>query len=287
MIIDAHHHFWDLSNTPGIDMSGAPAVLQQSYMPRDLRPQLDTCGIDYTVWVQGYPQTNAVNRWYFDVADATPWILGVVAWVDLLNPKSCADKLDWLIQQPKFVGIRHIIEEEPDPNWIARPEVIESLKILSQHGVRFDVLVKAPQMPAALSALSQVPELHTVLDHIGKPAVRDDAWEPWAERLASLADRSVLPNLNCKLSGLITEANPDQCDAKHFQKYIDFVFDKFGTDRMMFGSDWPVCRIAGEYEEVHVLAMNLCESLSESQHEDVFARNAIRFYNLTLPETHS
>jgi L-fuconolactonase len=204
-------------------------------------------------------------------------IAGVVGWVDLADP-GVADALARLRALPggeRLVGVRHQVQDEPDPDWLARPAVRRGLRAVADAGLAYDLLVLVPQLPAALAAVRDLPEGRFVLDHAAKPAIAAGAMEPWAGALAELARP---PNVTCKLSGLVTEATWDDWDAERIRPYADHVLASFGPDRVMFGSDWPVCELAASYSEVRALAEALLEGLSPGERDAVLGAAATRVY---------
>jgi L-fuconolactonase len=204
-------------------------------------------------------------------------IAGVVGWVELTDP-GVADALARLRALPggqRLVGVRHQVQDEPDPGWLSRPAVRRGLRAVAEAGLAYDLLVLVPQLPEALTAVRDLPEGRFVLDHAAKPPIAAGAMEPWADALAELAR---LPNVSCKLSGLVTEARWDDWDAERIRPYADHVLASFGPDRVMFGSDWPVCELAASYAEVRGLADELLEGLSPSERDAVLWTTATRVY---------
>ncbi len=275
MRIDAHHHFWEIGRYDYAWMGPELAVLQRDYGPNDLGPLLDRSGIDRTVLVQTISSVDE-TRWFLDLADRHAFIAGVVGWVDLTDP-DVGIVLDELSAHPKLAGIRHQVHDEPDVDWLAREDVRRGLGELARRKIPYDLLIKPPHLAASLAVARALPELTLIVDHIAKPEIAARGWDPWAEGIAALAG---CPNAACKLSGMITEADWTQWTAKDLAPYVQHVVAQFGSDRVMFGSDWPVCRLAGEYEQVvEALTVNL-SGLTDRQREDVFGRNAARWYRL-------
>lgn len=280
IVVDSHQHFWDPSEI-GWPKSLPPeaAILVNSYKPDDLYKELKKFGIDYTVYVQCPPQNTESNQWMFDNANSNDFVAGVVAWVDLQNPDDTKRTLDKLEQEPKFVGIRHIVEDEPDVDWIIQPKVLESLRELARRKIPYDMLVKPPHLKNVLKVIDKVSELKMVIDHIAKPEIAKGKTDPWQKYLAEIAQ---YPNIYCKLSGMTTEADWKSWKPADIAPYVEMVVDMFGFDRVMYGSDWPVCRLAGEYEDVwNTINEALC-NISDDQRQKVFAANAISFYNLKI-----
>jgi L-fuconolactonase len=204
-------------------------------------------------------------------------IAGVVGWVDLTAP-DLAERLAALRAGPggeRLVGVRHQVQDEPDPQWLTRPEVLRGIRAVAAAGLAYDLLVLVPQLPAAIEVAREVPEARFVLDHLAKPGIAAGDWEPWAGGLAGLA---ALPNVTAKLSGLVTEARWDDWDARRIGRYVRHALDVFGPARLMYGSDWPVCLLAAGYPEVFELAGELTAGLSAAERDEVFGGTAIRVY---------
>jgi L-fuconolactonase len=276
--VDAHHHLWDprVRDYPWM----APAALdpiRRPYGPDDLRARTAAAGVDRTVLVQTVSEEAETEEFLAVAAASDGLIAGVVGWVDLADP-GVADALARLRALPggeRLVGVRHQVQDEPDPDWLARPAVRRGLRAVADAGLAYDLLVLVPQLPAALAAVRDLPEGRFVLDHAAKPAIAAGAMEPWAGALAELARP---PNVTCRLSGLVTEATWDDWDAERIRPYADHVLASFGPDRVMFGSDWPVCELAASYSEVRALAEALLEGLSPGERDAVLGAAATRVY---------
>ena len=282
IVIDSHQHFWDSSEMGWpISMPPESAVLLKSYKPNDLYKELTSFGVDYTVYVQCPPQNTGANRWMFDHANSNDFVAGVVAWGDLQNPDDMKRTLDELELEPKFVGIRHIVEDEPNVDWIIQPKVLESLRELARRKIPYDMLVKPPHLKNVLKVIDKVSELKMVIDHIAKPEIAKGKTSPWQEDMAKIAQ---YPNVYCKLSGMNTEADWKSWKPADIAPYVHKVIDMFGYDRVMYGSDWPVCRLAGEYEDVWSTINQVLSNISDGQRQRVLGANAIRFYNLKIQE---
>jgi L-fuconolactonase len=277
-VVDAHHHVWDLAVRDQDWITGAEmAAIRRDFSVDDLRPLAAAAGVTATVMVQTM-NVAAETPEMLAIAAGDPLVAGVVGWTDLTSP-AIADTLAELKDCPggrKLVGIRHVVQAEPDPGWLRRPEVIRGLEAVAGAGLGYDVLVRPHQIPAAVDAALAVPSLHFVLDHAGKPAIAGGEWEPWAGAFRAFADQ---PNTACKLSGLVTEAAPGSA-ASRFQPYADAILAAFGPDRVMFGSDWPVCLLDRDYAGVLALASTLVAGLSESERAAVFGGTAARIYRL-------
>jgi L-fuconolactonase len=280
MVVDSHQHFWDPAalQLPPFPPDQA-SVLSRAFLPADLRKEIKQVGVNRTVLVQGYPQNPETNRWYFGQANATEYVSGVVAWIDLQDPARAGLALEELIKEPKFVGIRHIVEGEPDINWIVQRPVLQSLDTLARRHVPFDMLVKPEHLENVLKVLDRVPDLPMVIDHIAKPNIAGGGSPGWAAHLAEIAQH---PRVYCKLSGMVTEANLHKWKASDLTPYVAHVVKVFGWERVMFGSDWPVCLLAASYQQVWQAIHEALGKISDEQRNKIFGANAIRFYRLNV-----
>jgi L-fuconolactonase len=281
-VIDAHQHLWD---RPYEWMSGPRAALRRPYGLDDLRAVTVAAGVEYTVVVQA-AREEAETRRLLTLAEASGGLIaGVVGWVDLAAP-DVADRLAALREAPgghRLVGIRHPVEEEADPRWLERDDVLRGLRAVAAAGLRYDLLVVPAQLPAALAAVERVDGGVFVIDHGAKPDVAGAAWEPWSSDVARLA---AIERVHCKLSGLVTEARWDAWREGGIERYAHRLLELFGPQRLMFGSDWPVCTLAASYAEVADLARTLVEPLAAGERTAVLGATAARFYGLVTP-THA
>lgn len=244
MRIDAHQHFWDLDRFEYAWMPPAPSVLRQTFLPDRLARILTRNRFEGSVLVQANTRL-AETRWLLDLSEANEFIRAVVGWVDLTEPR-LGDTLDELQRRPKFKGVRHPVHDEPDENWLLRPDVLRGLEELARRGLPYDLLLRPPHLPQIPRIAERAPDLRMVIDHIAKPRIAARVLEPWARDLEEAAR---LPQVYCKLSGMITEADPLSWKPDHLRPYVDHVMRIFGPDRLMFGSDWPVCMLAGTWKE--------------------------------------
>ncbi|MFF7855245.1 amidohydrolase family protein [Streptomyces sp. NPDC007904] len=279
MTVDAHHHVWDLS-VRDQDWITGPALrpLRRDFTVRDLMPEASAAGVDRTVLVQTVTVPEETPE-LLALADAHELIAGVVGWADLTRP-DLPDELARLRELPGgryLKGIRHQVQGEPDPEWLLRPDVRRGLAAVAAAGLVYDLVVREHQLPACVAAAASLPRLTFVLDHAGKPPVASGALEPWASGVRALA---ALPNTVCKLSGLVTEADPASWSADDLRPYAGVVLDAFGPGRLMFGSDWPVCTLAAAYGEVLATARALARDLDDSGRRQVFETTAARVYGL-------
>lgn len=280
MRIDAHHHVWDLARRPQ-PWLGAPelGVIRRDFGLADLAPVARAAGIERTVLVQVLPDL-AETREFLALAAADDLVAGVVGWADLTAPE-VADTLSGLRQGAGgelLVGVRHLVQGEADPAWLARPDVRRGLRAVGAAGLCYDLLTLPHQLPAAIETVRALPEVSFVLDHLSKPPIARAELEPWAGRLRELARE---PNVSCKLSGLVTEADPDRWTVADLRPYAEAALDAFGPERLMFGSDWPVCLVAAFYEQVVSTADELTEHLEPHERVRVFGGTAARVYGLS------
>ncbi|UUU36231.1 amidohydrolase family protein [Streptomyces sp. CA-210063] len=281
MIVDAHHHVWDLSIRDQDWITGPElAPLRRDFTLRELEAAARFAGVTATVLVQTITVPEETPEFLALAADSD-LVAGVVGWTDLTSP-DVADALAKLREGPGgeyLVGIRHQVQGEPDPRWLVRPDVTRGLSAVADAGLVYDLLVTPHQLPAAVEAAARLPELTFVLDHLGKPPIASGELEPWAGEIRRLA---ALPNTVCKLSGLVTEADWTSWSVADLVPYADTVLDAFGPGRLMFGSDWPVCLLASDYVEVIDVAESLVSAVSLAEDREVFGGTAIRTYGLRI-----
>ncbi|MCE6998563.1 amidohydrolase family protein [Saccharothrix sp. S26] len=277
--IDAHHHLWNLSARPQ-DWLDEPALepIRRDFGPAELRAVTQRAGVDATVLVQVLPDVEETAE-FLALADSFDLVAGVVGWVDLTAP-DVAEQLDRLRRGPggdRLTGVRHLVQSEPDPDWLVRPDVLAGLRAVRDAGLVYDVLTRPHQLPAALEAVRAVPDMVFVLDHLSKPDIAGQEVEPWATRLAELAAE---PNVVAKVSGLVTEADWSRWTAADLRPYVDIALEAFGPDRLMVGSDWPVCLLAADYERVFATAAELLDGCSTAERDQVFGGTAARVYGV-------
>lgn len=272
MRLDSHQHFWNYSQAdyPWIPQ-GTP--LLSDWLPTDLAPLLDREGLEGCIAVQAR-QSLAESHWLIELANRQPIIKGVVGWVDL-QAEDVDKDLSELARHQKFVGVRHVVQDEPDDKFMLRPNFLRGIGMLKAHKFTYDILIFPKQLPAAIELVRQFPEQPFVLDHIAKPHIKDGSISPWREQISELAK---YPNVMCKVSGMVTEANHKGWKYEDFVPYLDVVTEAFGTDRLMYGSDWPVCLLAAPYEEVFGIARRYFENFSNADKDRIFGGNAERFY---------
>ncbi len=280
MRIDAHQHYWKLDRGDYGWITPDMPVLNRDYLPEDLLPHLQEHGLDATIVVQA-AATLEETDYLLSLADSTDQIAGVVGWLDLNDP-AYRQQYERFAHHPKYVGFRVMIQAMPDANVILEPHFVEALKYFAEQDVPVDLLVLSPQLDALIRLLEQVPNLRGVIDHIAKPRIADGLLEPWRTQISTLAASH--PRLYCKLSGMVTEADHEGWKPGDFSIYIEHVLKAFGWDRVMYGSDWPVCLLAASYDQVVELLLDqsgLADGVgNEEKRAKLFGGNAKEFYKL-------
>jgi L-fuconolactonase len=280
MKIDAHQHVWNYSAADYPWIGAGMERLAQEYLPADLEAVARPEGIAGSVAVQAR-QSLAESRWLLGVAERHPFIRGVVGWVDLRS-ESVADDLAELAPHATFVGVRHVVQDEPDPRFLLGATFIRGLRQLQRFGLTYDLLLYPPQLPAAVELVGLLPEQPFVLDHLAKPGLKPpiNAGErdEWRRGIEALARR---PNVCCKLSGLVTEASWRQWQPADFRPVLDVALTAFGPERLMFGSDWPVCLLSADYAEVVGIIRECIAAVSPAEQAQIWGGTATRFYGLT------
>jgi L-fuconolactonase len=275
--IDAHQHFWRYTAADYAWISDAMAPLRRDFLPADLGREMARAGVDACVAVQAR-QTIEETRWLLALADAHPFIAGVVGWIDLQSPGARAD-LAALVDQPKLVGVRHIVQTEPDDRFMLQPAFCAGLALLEEFGLAYDILIYSRHLMVAAELADRFPAQRFVLDHLAKPDIRSGAIATWERDLRELALRA---NVSAKLSGLVTEADWDRWTPAALRPYLDVAFDCFGAERLMTGSDWPVCTLAGDYATTMSVVVDYLADRPAHERDAVLGGNAQRFWNLTV-----
>ncbi len=280
LVIDSHQHFWDQSKAQfDYTWTQGNPPLDQTYLPKTLAPFIQKTGVDRTVFIQTQHNIEE-NRWVLNLAEQNEFIAGVVGWVDLKGD-NCEDQLLQFKDHPKFVGIRHVVQDEPDENWIVRDETIRGLKVLQKHQVPYDLLFYVQHLKHAVKLGNELPELKMVIDHISKPKIKagpgDPSFETWKQDMTNAAS---FENIFCKLSGMITEADQQNWKPHDLTPYVGHAIDCFGFDRLMFGSDWPVCLLAGSYQQVYDALQLAVGNISDTDHQKLMGGTAKSFYGL-------
>jgi L-fuconolactonase len=277
MIIDAHQHFWNYDPVRDAWITDAMSVLKRDFSPSDLVPELDGCGIDRTIAVQA-DQSGTETQFLLDVAEKTDRVAGVVGWLDLRSP-ALEERLRHFSRFKKLRGLRHIAQAEPDDGFLARPEFVRGVSQLKDFGLTYDILIYPKQLPAAIELVSKLPEQKFVVDHLGKPEIKTGNIAEWAANIREIAASR---NVYCKLSGMVTEARWRAWEPADFEPYLDVVFEAFGSHRLIFGSDWPVCLTVATYTQVKDIVESYVHRHARDHHDAIFGDNASAFYDLKL-----
>jgi len=275
MRIDAHHHFWHYTPDEYGWIDDAMASIRRDFLPADLEAEIQPAGIDAVISVQA-SQTLAETEWLLEMAAAHPWIAGVVGWLPLADP-SIGDLLERFSRNDWLVGLRHVLQAEPE-SYFENSEFNFGLSQLRAFHLTYDILIVHHQLPAAIRLVDRHPNQVFVLDHIAKPPIRAGQMQPWQDNLAELARR---PNVFCKLSGVVTEADYQRWTYEQILPYMEAALAAFGSRRLMFGSDWPVCRVATTYRDWVRAVESVAEQLSTEERDALFHRNAAEAYRLS------
>ena len=277
-VVDAHHHFWDPETADYPWMTGAYRQLRRAYGPSDLAPLLEDNGVTATVVVQAREDLDETIS-LLALAGTTPWVAGVVGWVDLTSP-DVAETITRVRDGDhgdRLVGIRHLVHDEPDPEWLLRDEVLGGLGVVAEAGLVYDLLVRARELPTATEVARRLPGLRLVLDHLAKPSISTQQIQPWASAIGEIAG---LPNVTCKVSGMVTEADWTAWRPADLAPYIGTALELFGADRLMWGSDWPVCTQAASYSEVYDATTTILSDLVGDELEWILGGCAAATYGL-------
>jgi len=272
MPIDSHQHFWRIDRGDYFWMSPDDKVLYRDYGPEDLRPLLARHEIDRTILVQAAP-TVAETEFMLEVAEAAPFVAGVVGWVEFTDPDA-AQTMEWLAANPLIVGFRPMVQDIPDDDWLLRPDLAVAFRTLVEQRLVFDALVLPRHLSRALVVADRYPSLAIVIDHGAKPFIREGLLDPWRADMAAIAAR---PNVVCRLSGLVTEARAEWT-IDDLRPYVDHLLQVFGPERLLWGSDWPVVNLAGGYDRWRAAAMELLAGLSDAERVAILGGNAARVY---------
>ncbi|MGL4462075.1 MAG: amidohydrolase family protein [Planctomycetia bacterium] len=277
VVIDAHQHFWRLDLPFDYGWLDAPphAPIRRNFLPQDLHPRTEAVGVTHSVFVQTQHDL-AENRWALALAEMHPSIAGIVGWVDLASP-ACDAQLDEFLDHPDFVGVRHVVQDEPDDDFLLRPAVLAGLATLERRRVPFDLLLYVKHLKHAATLAKRFPDLPLVIDHLAKPRVKSRSFDDWLPNFRAAAE---FPNVFCKLSGLATEADWNGWTPADLKPYVQHALDLFGPSRCMFGSDWPVCNLAATYENVFHGLKEALGPIGADESAEIFGGTAVRFYRL-------
>jgi L-fuconolactonase len=276
MQIDAHQHFWKYNEDRDAWITDDMSLIQRNFLPEDLRPLLPLNQIDGTVVVQS-DQSKDENIFQLANSLQHDFIKGVVGWVDL-QAEDLADQLSYYQEFKKMKGFRHVLQGEPQRDFMLRADFMRGIGMLKDFGYTYDILIYPDQLRFAVDFVKAFPDQPFVLDHLAKPYIRDGKIDEWKADIKKLAG---FENVSCKISGIVTEAKWGEWKKADFRPYLDAVVEFFGTNRLMYGSDWPVCLVAASsYEDVIDIVRDYFSTFSENDRELVFGKNAISFYNL-------
>lgn len=273
MKIDAHQHFWQYSQTEYSWIGDNMEILKKDYLPHHLQGELSTVGFDGSIVVQAR-QTLEETTWLLKLASDNDFIKGVVGWVDLCSDE-IEDQLKKFSVNPKFLGVRHVVHDEPDDQFMARNDFQKGISLLQNYGLTYDLLIFPKHLPLASELVQTFPKQKFVLDHIAKPSIKSQMKAPWSSDIKKIAQFS---NVYCKLSGMVTEADWFKWNTDTFGFYLDTVFDAFGTDRLMIGSDWPVCTVAGSYKKVLSIIFDYIRKFDNNTQQRILGKNCVDFY---------
>lgn len=273
--IDAHQHFWIYSRAEYDWIDDSMASLRRNFLPEDLEPELESHGFHGSIAVQAR-QTLEETRWLLDLAVHSPSILGVVGWVDLRSP-DIHSQLKALTRNPKLVGLRHIVQSEPDDRFLLQPDFLRGISALEEFDLAYDILIYTKHLPVAAEFVDRFPRQRFVLDHLAKPPIKSGEIDSWAHGIRRLAS---FPNVLCKLSGLVTEADWQHWQPSQIVPYLDVAFESFSPDRLMIGSDWPVCLAATPYASAVNVVKTYLKSHKPEWQDSVLGGTAQRFWKL-------
>lgn len=275
MKIDTHQHFWKYSKEQYPWIGEGMEVLAQDRLPADLKPLLEANGVEGTVAVQAR-QVVEETEVLLAMAEDYDFIRGVVGWVDLISPNVEA-QLEQFKDRKKMVGVRHVVQDEPDARFVFREDFIRGIAKLKAYDLVYDILIFPHQLPAAIELVRRFPDQVFILDHIAKPNIKDEQISPWDSDIKKLAS---FENVSCKLSGMVTEADWHNWAVEDFRPYMEVVLEAFGAERLTIGSDWPVCTLAGQYGSVVSIAADFIAQLSDNEQKAIWERNPERIYGL-------
>lgn len=273
-VVDTHNHFWDIERSDLYWMRPDQTMLRRSFTPADLRPEMEAVGVDRSVIVQA-AHSDWDNRWWLRLTEEYPFVGAVIGWVDLARPDVGA-VLDDYRRHPAFRGVRATAEDVNDPDWIVSPAVQRGIGEVAARDLALDLLVRTPHLPHVPRLAEAFPDLRMVVDHLAKPPIAGGDLDPWYR---GMEDLTPYPHLSCKLSGLLTEAGPDPTAAT-IRPVVQFALDTFGALRLLWGSDWPVCLLAADYQTTFRIMTEALGPLPEHQRAQIFGGNAAQFYRL-------
>lgn len=278
MRIDSHQHYWHFNTADYGWMGENMAVIKRDFLPTDLLPELKSIDFDGSVAVQARQSLEETN-WLLQLADEHPHIKGVVGWLDLQSEQA-EEQIAAFAKHPKAVGVRHVIHDEEDIDFMLRPEFIRGVQLLEKYDMAYDILIFPKHLTNTIEFVKQFSDKQTfVVDHIAKPLIKDGIVSPWKEDIAALAK---FPNVYCKVSGMVTEADWNTWTPENIRPYLDVIMEAFGPERILIGSDWPVCLVAGKYSEVMQVVIDYISTFTEKEQALMLGGNAAKAYKLPL-----
>jgi L-fuconolactonase len=275
--IDSHQHFWLYNPVNHAWINDDMRVIQRDFLPTDLQPILQENGVEGCVAVQ-VDQTEAENDFLLDLAEKNSLIKGIVGWIDL-QADNIEERLQYYSSIKPMKGFRHILQGEPDEKFMLNEKFKHGIGLLNQYGFNYDILIMPNHLPYAKTFVAEFPQQRFVIDHLAKPYIKDKHINGWKEDIQAIV---AFPNVYCKVSGMVTEADWVNWKAEDFVPYLDVVFNTFGANRVMYGSDWPVCNVAGGYKGVLNVIENYVGRLTQNEQELFWAKNAVDFYRLDV-----
>jgi L-fuconolactonase len=273
-IVDTHQHFWKYDPQRHGWINDSMAVIQRDFLPTDLKPVLEQNGVEGCISVQ-VDQTVEETRWMLTLAEENDFIKGVVGWINLRSDR-LEEELEEFAQNPLLKGFRHILQAE-EPSFMLQPDFVRGIQTLGQLGYTYDILVFPKHLDAVLELLQQCPDQPFIIDHLAKPFIANGEIEDWKQKMTAIAK---YPNVHCKISGMVTEADWKSWSPGQLKPYLDVVVESFGTNRLLFGSDWPVCLVASSYNQWLQTVKDYFAAFSTDEQEKIFYQNAERFYRL-------
>ncbi|HEU4391069.1 MAG TPA: amidohydrolase family protein [Blastocatellia bacterium] len=275
MIVDSHQHFWNYDAAEYGWIDDAMKAIRRDFLPHHLAEEIAAAGVDGVISVQAR-QTLEETEWLLDLAERHKFIKGVVGWVDLLSP-GAAELLERLAANPKLKGVRHIVQAEPDDEFILRDDFNRGVSALARFGLRYDILIFERHLRATSQFVERHPDQIVILDHIAKPSIKTNQLSPWRENIKNVARR---PNVYCKVSGMVTEAEFRTWTEAQLRPYFEVVLEAFGPQRLMFGSDWPVCLVACDYSRWQRIVLDWIGDLSKDEQARILGGTAVEAYKL-------
>ncbi|WP_406683216.1 amidohydrolase family protein [Seonamhaeicola sp. MEBiC1930] len=275
MVIDAHQHFWNYDPVRDSWIDESMQVIRKDFLPKDLEPILKANGVDGCIAVQA-DQSEQETKFLLQCAEKNPFIKGVVGWLDL-RANNVEERIDYFSKNKLFKGVRHIVQAESDPDFMLKPNFLNGIKALEQTGLVYDILIHQNQLEQAIALVNKCPKQQFILDHIAKPQISEGLNPIWEKNMRLLAAYN---NVACKISGMVTETQDFKFQKNEFTAFLDVVVDAFGVDRLLYGSDWPVCLLASQYNEVLQIIDNYFKNFSEEDKFKIMGGNATKLYKL-------